>query len=77
MCCWRGVWVLWDALFEASSGAPDGLASGLASHGCGVALLVLGGASTPPLPLRPSAPWLLLLLLLMLLLLLLLRFLSS
>ena len=46
VCCWRGVWVLWDALFEASAGAPDGLASGLTSHFAGAGLLLLGGHFT-------------------------------
>lgn len=46
VCCWRGVWVLWDALFEASAGAPDGLASGLTSHVAGAGLLLLGGHFT-------------------------------
>jgi hypothetical protein len=46
VCCWRGVWVLWDALFEATSGAPDGLVSGLTSHVAGAAVLVLGGHFT-------------------------------
>ena len=46
VCCWRGVWVLWDALFEATSGAPDGLASGLTSHCAGAAVLIAGGHFT-------------------------------
>ena len=37
---------MWDALFEAASGAPDGLASGLASHIVGAAILVAGGHFT-------------------------------
>lgn len=46
VCCWRGVWVLWDALFEIASGAPDGLVSGLTSHIAGAAILVAGGHFT-------------------------------
>ena len=46
VCCWRGVWVLWDALFEAASGAPDGLVSGLTSHIAGATVLVIGGHFT-------------------------------
>uniref|UniRef100_A0A7S4Q3F5 Uncharacterized protein n=1 Tax=Alexandrium monilatum TaxID=311494 RepID=A0A7S4Q3F5_9DINO len=53
--CWRGVWVLWDGVYERLTGTPatqDALASGLASHALGLVVVIatghLASVTAPP-----------------------------